>query len=72
MYHLQDDTNKSTDETLDVIPNTTKVTVDLVKLDENDLVPIFASEFNAPIVDETFFTGNYTFNNLVKNIRRSC
>ena len=72
MYHLQDDTNKSTDETLVAIPNTTKVTVDLVKLNENDSVQIFASEFDTPIVDETFFTGNYTFNNLVKNIRRSC
>jgi hypothetical protein len=75
MYHLQDDMNKSISETLVSAPNTTKVTVDLVEFDEmvdNQPVQFIASEFEGPIVDETFFTGNYNINNLIKNIRRSC
>ena len=45
-----------------VTPNTTKVTVDLVELDEmveNQPVQFIASEFEGPIVDETLFTGNF-------------
>ena len=75
MYHLQDDMNKSISETLVSAPNTTKVTVDLVEFDEmvdNQPVQFIASEFEGPIVDETFFTDNYNINNLIKNIRRSC
>ena len=75
MYHLQDDMNKSISETLVSAPNTTKVTVDLVEFDEmvdNQPVQFIASEFESPIVDETFFKGNYNINNLIKNIRRSC
>ena len=75
MYHLQDDTNKSTNETLVATPNTTKVTVDLVKLDEmieNKPIQFIASEYKEPIVDDTLFAGNYICDNLIKNIRRSC
>ena len=75
MYHLQDDMNKSISETLVVTPNTTKVTVDLVELDEmveNQPVQFIASEFEGPIVDETLFTGNFNVCNFIKNVRRTC
>ena len=75
MYHLHDDINKEPSKAVEEQPNTTKVTVDLVELDEivdNQPVQFIASEFEGQILDDTLFAGNYICVNLIKNIRRSC
>ena len=62
MYHLQDDINKTPSKDVEEKPNTTRVTVDLVELDEmvdNEPV-VIASEYREPIVDETLFAGKCT------------